>query len=350
MLNKLRISVLGVLLLTLAAGLPKAMARGYISIVGSSTVYPFATVVAEQFGKTTQFKTPKIESTGSGGGLKLFCSGVGVEYPDMTNASRRIKNSEVEHCNKNGVKDIIEIKIGYDGIVLANSKKVKPLQLSRKDIFLALAKEVPSPKGGTSLIPNPNNKWNDINPGLPATKIEVLGPPPTSGTRDAFVELVMEAGAKDFDWIKDLSKSDKLKFKEIAHTMREDGAFVEAGENDNLIVQKLDVNPDAIGIFGFSFLDQNTDRIQGAFIDGVEPTFEAIADGQYPVSRPLYLYVKKAHAGVIPGISEFLHEFTSEKAWGEDGYLADKGMIPMPDEERAAYREDAEKLNTLILK
>ena len=349
MLNKMRITVLGILLLILAAGLPQAEARDYISIVGSSTVYPFATVVAEQFGKTTQFKTPKIESTGSGGGLKLFCSGVGIEYPDMTNASRRIKKSEVEQCNKNGIKDIVEIKIGYDGIILANSKKVKPLQLTRRDIFLALAREVPDPKDVTNLVPNPYSKWNEINPGLPATKIEVLGPPPTSGTRDAFVELVMEAGAEDFDWIKVLGKSDKSKFKQIAHTMREDGAFVEAGENDNLIVQKLDVNPDALGIFGFSFLDQNTDKIQGAFIDGVEPTFEAIADGSYPVSRPLFVYVKKAHAGVIPGINEFLNEFTSEKAWGADGYLADKGMIPMPDEERAAFREDAKKLNTLVL-
>jgi len=326
------------------------MARDYISIVGSSTVYPFATVVAEQFGKTTGFKTPKIESTGSGGGLKLFCSGVGVEYPDMTNASRRIKQSEVELCSKKGVKEIIEIKIGYDGIVLANSKKVKPLTLSRKEIFLALAREVPDPAGGEKLIPNPYKSWKDINPSLPDTKIEVLGPPPTSGTRDAFVELVMEAGAEEFDWIKAIAKTDKNKFKEIAHTMREDGAFVEAGENDNLIVQKLDVNPDAVGIFGFSFLDQNTDKIQGAFIDGVEPTFEAITDGKYPVSRPLYLYVKKAHAGVIPGINEFLNEFTSEKAWGEDGYLADKGMIPMPDEERAAFREDAKQLNTFTLK
>jgi phosphate transport system substrate-binding protein len=350
MLNKKRVSVLGILFLTLAIGLPKAMARDYISIVGSSTVYPFATVVAEQFGKTTQFKTPKIESTGSGGGLKLFCSGVGVEYPDMTNASRRIKQSEVEQCSANGVKDIVEIKIGYDGIVLANSKKVKQLSLSRKEIFLALAKEVPDPKGGQKLLPNPYKTWKEINPSLPGTKIEILGPPPTSGTRDAFVELVMEAGAESFDWIKALAKTDKNKFREIAHTMREDGAFVEAGENDNLIVQKLDVNPDALGIFGFSFLDQNTDKIQGTFIDGVEPAFEAIADGKYPVSRPLYVYVKKAHAGVIPGINEFLNEFTSEKAWGEDGYLADKGMIPMPDEERAAFREDAKKLNTLILK
>jgi len=349
MLNKIRVSVLVILLSILAIGVPQAMARDYISIVGSSTVYPFATVVAEQFGKTTQFKTPKIESTGSGGGLKLFCSGIGVEYPDMTNASRRIKKSEIELCAKNGVKEIVEIKIGYDGIVLANSKKVKPLTLSRKEIFLALAREVPGSEGGKKLIPNPYKSWQDINPSLPGTKIEVLGPPPTSGTRDAFIELVMEAGAEDFDWLKNLAQTDKNKFKEIAHTMREDGAFVETGENDNLIVQKLDVNPDAVGLFGFSFLDQNTDKIQGFFIDGVEPTFEAIAGGRYPISRPLYIYVKKAHAGVIPGINEFLNEFTSEKAWGEDGYLADKGMIPMPDEERAAFREDTKQMNTLIL-
>ena len=349
MFTRKKMTLLLILIFTFGLGLSQAIARDYITIVGSSTVYPFATVVAEQFGKTTKFKTPKIESTGSGGGLKLFCSGVGVEYPDMTNASRRIKKSEVELCNKNGVKDIVEIKIGYDGIVVANSKKVEPFKLTRKEIFLALASRVPDPKGGENLITNPYKNWKEINSSLPDTKIEVLGPPPTSGTRDAFLELVMEEGAKNYDWIKKLAKSDKARFKEVAHTMREDGAFVEAGENDNLIVQKLDVNPDSLGIFGFSFLDQNTDKIQGSFIDGVEPTFEAIADGQYPVSRPLYLYVKKAHAGVIPGMNEFLNEFTSEKAWGEDGYLADKGMIPMPEEEREAFRGYAQKLNTLTL-
>jgi len=336
-------------ILAVGINVSKAEARDYISIVGSSTVYPFATVVAEQFGKTTQFKTPKIESTGSGGGLKLFCAGIGVEHPDITNASRRIKKSEVEKCEANGIKQIVEVKIGYDGIVLANSKKVAPLQLTRKDIFLALAKDVPDPKGGDKLIPNPYKTWKDLNSSLPATKIEVLGPPPTSGTRDAFVELAMEGGCKEFGWIKDMKKSDKKAYKKICHTIREDGAFVEAGENDNLIVQKLDVNPDAVGIFGFSFLDQNTDKIQGSFIDGVEPAFEAIADGQYPVSRPLYFYVKKAHVGTIPGISEYLAEFTSDKAWGADGYLADKGMIPMPDDERTKFHNDAVKLNPLSM-
>lgn len=327
----------------------KAEARDYISIVGSSTVYPFATVVAEQFGKTTGFKTPKIESTGSGGGLKLFCAGIGIEHPDITNASRRIKKSEVEKCNENGVKEIIEIKIGYDGIVLANSKKVAPLKLTRKEIFLSLAKEVPNPDGKENLIPNPYKTWHDINPALPDTKIEVLGPPPTSGTRDAFVELAMEGGAEKFVWLNALRKKDKKKFKSIAHTIREDGAFVEAGENDNLIVQKIEANPDAIGIFGFSFLDQNTDKIQGSYIDGKEPTFEAIADGEYPFSRPLYFYLKKAHVGVIPGIREYLKEFTSEKAWSDEGYLADKGMIPMSKEERAKFREDALNLRPFTM-
>jgi phosphate transport system substrate-binding protein len=336
-------------ILAVSMNASKAEARDYISIVGSSTVYPFATVVAEQFGKTTKFKTPKIESTGSGGGLKLFCAGVGVEHPDVTNASRRIKSSEVEKCNTNGVKEIIEVKIGYDGIVLANSKKVKPLKLTRKDVFMALAKDVPDPKGGEKLVPNPYKTWKDVNSSLPNTKIEVLGPPPTSGTRDAFVELAMEGGCKKFDWIKAMKKKDKKAYKKICHTIREDGAFVEAGENDNLIVQKLDVNPNAIGIFGFSFLDQNTDKVQGSLVDGVEPTFDAIADGEYPVSRPLYFYVKKAHVGTIPGITEYLNEFTSDKAWGSDGYLADKGMIPMPEKERAKFRHDAVKLNPLSM-
>ena len=322
-------------------------ARDYISIVGSSTVYPFATVVAEQFGKTTRYKTPKIESTGSGGGLKLFCAGVGVEHPDITNASRRIKQSEIDKCRNNGVTEIVEVKIGYDGIVLANSKRAKPMKLSRKDIFLALAKEVPDPRGGEKLVANPYRTWKDVNSSLPNKKIEVLGPPPTSGTRDAFVELAMEGGAKKFGWIKAMKKKDKKRYKAIAHTIREDGAYIEAGENDNLIVQKLASNPNAIGIFGFSFLDQNTDKIQGSFVDGMQPTFEAIAAGDYPVSRPLFFYVKKAHIGVIPGMEGYLTEFTSEKAWGPDGYLADKGMIPMPDAERYKYRANVSKLRVL---
>ncbi|NTV15778.1 MAG: PstS family phosphate ABC transporter substrate-binding protein [Desulfobulbaceae bacterium] len=325
-------------------------AREQISIVGSSTVYPFATVVAEQFGRATKFKTPAIESTGSGGGIKLFCGGVGVQYPDIANSSRRIKESEVKICADNGVKEIIEVKIGYDGIVLANSKKAPLLKLTRKDIFLALAKQVPDAKGGDKLVANPYKTWRDVNPALPATAIEVLGPPPTSGTRDAFVELAMEEGANTFGWIKDLKKSDEKGYKRICQSIREDGPYVEAGENDNLIVQKLEVNPKAVGIFGFSFLEQNGDKLQGSQIDGVAPAFEVIAAGKYPVARPLYFYVKKAHVGMISGIKEFLNEFTSEKAWGEDGYLSDKGLIPMPKLERTKFQQDAKELRNLSLK
>jgi phosphate transport system substrate-binding protein len=302
-------------------------------------------VVAEQFGKTTRYKTPKIESTGSGGGLKLFCAGVGVEHPDITNASRRIKASEVERCDKNGVDKVTEVKVGYDGIVLGQSKQAEVKTLSREDIFLALAKEVPNPEGD-GLVANPYETWKDVNPELPANEIEVLGPPPTSGTRDAFVELVMEEACETFPVIDSLEKKQK---KAVCATVREDGAFVEAGENDNLIVQKLDANPGAMGIFGFSFLDQNQDKIQGALIDGVKPTFDNIADGSYPVSRSLYFYAKNAHVGVIPGMKEYLTEFTSEKAWGPDGYLPEKGLIPMPEEEREKYRFDAKHLTPLSL-
>lgn len=339
-----------VMLLGASLGVGQAQAREQISIVGSSTVYPFATVVAEQFGRATNFKTPAIESTGSGGGIKLFCGGVGVQYPDITNSSRRIKDSEVKMCAGNGVKEIIEVKIGYDGIVLANSKKAAALKLSRKDVFLALAKQVPDPKGGEKLVANPYKTWREVNSSLPATAIEVLGPPPTSGTRDAFIELVMDEGAKEFPWLKAMEKSDGKAFKKVAGSMREDGAFVEAGENDNLIVQKLEVNPKAVGIFGFSFLEQNGDKLQGSLVDGVAPTFEAIADGKYPVSRPLFFYVKKAHVGMISGIKEYLNEFTSEKAWGNDGYLSDKGLIPMPKAERAKFQQDAKNLSNLSLK
>lgn len=329
------------------AGMATAQNRDYISIVGSSTVYPFSTVVAERFGKTGKFKTPKVESTGSGGGLKLFCQGLGVSHPDITNSSRRIKASEVELCAKNGVKEIVEVLIGYDGIVIANAKGKDPIKLSRKDIFLALAKEVPSPDGSDKLIANPYTTWKDVNPSLPSTKIEVLGPPPTSGTRDAFVELAMEGGCSAIPSIKALKSSNGDKFKSTCHTIREDGAYVEAGENDNLIVQKLNANPDALGIFGFSFLDQNSDKVQGSWVDGQEPTFDSIADGSYPVSRPLYFYVKKAHVGVIPGIREYLGEFTSERAWGGEGYLTDKGMIPLGDAIRTETASNVRGLKPL---
>jgi phosphate transport system substrate-binding protein len=322
----------------LLAGAAQAQAgRDYIAAVGSSTVYPFSTAVAEQFGKG-KFKTPKVESTGTGGGFKLFCSGVGVQYPDISNASRAIKQSEIDSCRKAGVTDIIEVKIGYDGIVLANSVKGARYKLTRRDIYLALAKQVPDPSSPTTLIANPYRTWKDVNPALPADKIEVLGPPPTSGTRDAFLELVMENGCSSFAWIKALKDVEEGRFKKVCDSIREDGAYVEAGENDNLIVQKLEVNAKALGIFGYSFLEENVSQIQGSAVDGVAPNFDNIASGRYPVSRPLYFYVKKAHLGAVPGLREFVTEFISDRASGGDGYLADKGLIPMAASEAAKVR------------
>jgi phosphate transport system substrate-binding protein len=343
--HKLALAVAATFALTATAYAQSA--RDFISVVGSSTVYPFTTAVAEQFGKANaSFKTPKVESTGTGGGFKLFCGGVGVQHPDVSNASRAIKKSEIESCAKNGVTDIVEINIGFDGIVVAASKKTKPMPLTIKDIWLALAKEVPDPATG-ALVTNNFKTWKDINAALPANKIEVLGPPPTSGTRDAFVELVMDHGCKEFPAIKELEKSDEKKAKKVCQTIREDGVFIEAGENDNLIVQKLVANPNALGIFGYSFLEENLDKIQGQTINGVAPSFETIADGKYPVSRPLFVYVKKAHVGVIPGIKEFVAEFTSEKALGDEGYLGKKGLIPLPTAKRKQVAADANSLKTL---
>ena len=329
----------------LATAVPAA-ARDQITIVGSSTVFPFSTTVAERFGKSTDFKTPIVESTGSGGGLKLFCSGAGLDTPDIANASRRIKASEVALCAENGVAEIVEVKIGFDGIVLANSVDADVIELDLRDIYLALAKDVPTGTDGETQ-PNPYTLWSEINPDLPAVKIEVLGPPPTSGTRDAFAELALEGGCKTFDWIKALKDSDKAAYKALCHTVREDGAYIEAGENDNLIVQKLEANPDAFGVFGYSFLEQNSDLVQGAIVGGVEPEFELIASGDYPIARSLYFYVKKDHVGKVAGIENFLAEFTSEDAWGDEGYLVDKGLIPLAEEERKVWAEQVQALSPL---
>lgn len=334
-----KILLTAVLSLALVAN-AHAAGRDTISVVGSSTVYPFATVVAERFGKKTAFSTPKIESTGSGGGMKLFCNGVGLNTPDITNASRRIKKSEFDLCQKNGVAEIVEVHIGFDGIAVANSTQAEQLQLTRRDLFLALAKQVPNPDGSETVVPNPYRTWQQVNAALPDIEIEVLGPPPTSGTRDAFAELAMEGGCKTFDFIKAMKKANKGMYKDVCHSVREDGLYIEAGENDNLIVQKLDSNPKALGIFGFSFLEQNDDKVQGSIIEGKAAEFETIADGSYPISRPLYFYVKKAHMESIPGINEFLQEFTSEAAMGEDGYLLDKGLIPLSAGERETLRKN----------
>ncbi|HET9475560.1 MAG TPA: substrate-binding domain-containing protein [Steroidobacteraceae bacterium] len=324
-------------------------ARDSINIVGSSTVYPFTTTVAEQFGRQGQFKTPKVESTGTGGGIKLFCNGVGPQFPDIANASRRIKASELQTCAQNGVKEVVEIKVGYDGLVIAQNKSGPQLMLTRKDVYLALAKQVPDPANPTTLIANPYATWKDVNKALPAVKIEALGPPPTSGTRDSFVELYMEMGCRTYAWLDALRSQDEPRFKRACDTVREDGAYVEAGENDNLIVQKLSANPNAVGIFGYSFLEENLDKLKGAVVDGVSPTYDTIASGKFPASRPLFIYVKKAHVNVIRGIPEFLAEYTSDKALGEDGYLADKGLVPPTKSEIGKIRADAKALKGLKL-
>ncbi|NCF78858.1 MAG: phosphate ABC transporter substrate-binding protein [Alphaproteobacteria bacterium] len=330
-----------------------AQARDQIEIVGSSTVFPFATAVAEQCGRTSKFKTPVVESTGSGGGLKLFCAGIGLEHPDITNASRRIKGKEFKNCQAKGI-DITEIVVGFDGIVLANAKGAPQLNLTGQQIYLATAKMVPNPdkpcqSNWCEPVKNPYMKWSDIDASLPDVKIEILGPPPTSGTRDAFQELAMSEGANKFPHMKKLKKADKSMWKKLTRTVREDGAWIDAGENDNLMVQKLSANPKAVGVFGFSFLDQNSDRLKGAIVEGIEPNFENIADGKYGISRSLYFYIKQAHVGTVPGISEYVAEFTSEKAFGEDGYLVDKGLIPLPASERQKYRNDGKNLTKLSM-
>ncbi|WP_417461816.1 substrate-binding domain-containing protein [Kordiimonas sp.] len=334
----------------------QAQSRDQIRIVGSSTVFPFSTAVAEEFGRTSTFKTPIVESTGSGGGLKLFCSGIGTNHPDITNASRRIKQSEVDLCAKNGVTNVVEVKIGFDGIVLAADKSAPDMTISLRELYLALAAKVPAPgtEGGAgNMIDNPYKTWADVNASLPNRPIVVLGPPPTSGTRDAFNELAIEAGCKTFEGMKALKSSDGNAYKAYCRGIREDGAYVEAGENDNLIVQKLQANNEAIGVFGFSFLDQNADAIKaypvGEGADAVEPTFEAISEGSYSISRSLYFYVKKAHVDVVPGIREYLGEFTSDKAWGDFGYLTDRGLIPLSEEERQKFADDAAALTNLSL-
>lgn len=329
---------------SIAAVSTPAMARDTINIVGSSTVYPFATVVAERFGRNTDFPTPKLESTGSGGGLKLFCEGVGTQHPDITNASRRMKKSEFDNCQANGVQEITEVRIGADGIVIANSNNAEKLDLSLEQVFLALAKDVPNPDGGDELVANPYQQWSEIDSSLPDMDISVMGPPPTSGTRDAFVEIAMEGGCKQYDFIKKMEKS---QMKSVCHSMREDGPFVEAGENDNLIVQRLAQDPDTLGIFGYSFLMENEGQIQASTINGVEPTPESIAAEEYPVARSLFFYIKKAHVGVVPGIQEYVAEFTSEGTWGDNGYLVDVGLIPNPRDQRMKTAKAVKELKPM---
>ena len=318
---------------------------GEVRVVGSSTVYPFSTKVAQEFKNITGYNVV-VEATGSGGGHKLFCGGTGPGTPDVTNSSRRQKKSEFELCQSNGVTDIIEVKIGYDGIVVANSLDAPVMDMSMKDIYLAFAKNIPASETDCTMQPNPHEQWSEINPDLPATTIEAYGPPPTSGTRDAFVEIAMEGGAKEIDCLAELAETDVDAFEVAAHTLREDGHWIDSGENDNALVQTLVNTPTALGVFGYSFLDQNIDKIKGAKIGGVEPEFENIASGQYEVSRSLYFYLKKDNIGETPGLKAYALEFTSDQAVGEGGYLEEIGLVPLPDPERAKVRADVEALKT----
>jgi phosphate transport system substrate-binding protein len=316
----------------------KPKKRAHIHMVGSSTLYPFSATIAETFGRDTEFKTPVVEATGTGGGFKLFCSGVGYRYPDFSNASRRIEKSELGKCQENGVKDVVEIKIGYDGIVLANSTLGRKYNLTKKQIFLALAARVPHPKTH-QLVENPYKKWSEIDPTLPNINIAIYGPPTTSGTRDAFVELVMEDVCTKMPEFLSAFFDKKTRQKKC-HVIRSDGHFIEAGENDNLIVQKLKNDVDALGIFGFSFLEENHGVIQAATIDAVLPTFDSIVSGHYSVSRPLFIYFKKQHLDLVAGMREFIEEIISKNTIGNDGYLLQKGLIPLTDFEMKKVRDD----------
>ena len=319
--------------------------RDQIRIVGSSTVYPFTTAVAEQFGRSGGGKTPVVESTGTGGGFKLFCAGVGPTHPDLTNASRAMRKSEFEDCQKNGVKDVVEIKVGIDGLTIAHSKGGPALKLTMAQVFLALAERVPGPDG--ALVANPHKSWSDIDKSLPNVRIEVLGPPPTSGTRDSFHELFMEVGALSIPALADLRKKDAKAFETAWKSIRKDGAYVEAGENDNVIVQKLEANKNAFGIFGFSFLEENMNKLVGVPIDGVTPDYDTISSGKYKGSRPLFVYVKKQHVGVIPGIDKFVAEYVSPKAMSKDGYLARKGLVALPKAEADKIAATAKSMTAL---
>lgn len=326
------------------SGIAQAQGRDTINIVGSSTVYPFTTVVAERFGKASGMKTPKVESTGTGGGMKLFCAGMALETPDFTNASRRMKKSEQEQCAANGVKDVVEMPVGYDGLTVAHAKGNAPMSLTREQIYLALAKQVPAKNGEEKLIDNPHKTWKDIDKSLPDVKIEVIGPPPSSGTRDSFVELVIEHSCKEYAWLGNLEKIDKDDYAKKCKSIREDGAFIEAGENDNLIVQKLSANKNAFGVFGYSFLEENLDKVQAVAIEGVKPDADTVASGDYKISRAMFVYMKKGHVGSVPGMHEFAKEYMSDKSMGEEGYLVEKGLIPLEKDKADKARADVESL------
>ncbi len=304
----------------------------------SSTVFPFTTRVAENFARNTGGAMPRVEALGTGGGIQAFCRGTGAQTPDVANASRRMKPSEYDMCVSNGVTEIIELKIGFDGLVIATARNGADVNFEGDDLYLALAKDVP---GGDGFVANPNTRWDQVRAGLPSSRILVYGPPPTSGTRDSWLELGMAPAAMANPALAALSASDKSAFETRAHTLREDQVWVDAGENDNAIVQTLTRTPGAFGVFGYSFLEQNSESVKAASVNGVYPSLETISSGAYPISRSMYIYIKKAHIGVTPGLDQFIAEFVSDAASGPGGYLQDRGLVPLPAAELAAQREIA---------
>jgi phosphate transport system substrate-binding protein len=320
-----------------------AQARDQMRVVGSSTVYPFAKAVAERVAQANpKLKAPIIESTGTGGGFKLFCAGIGERFPDLSNASRRIKASEAKQCAANGVTSVTEIQIGVDGLALATAKGTPIGSLTQRDVYMAIAK---APFGK----PNKAKTWKDVNPKLPAIAIRVYGPPPTSGTRDSLHELMLIPGCNTDKSMADLKKTDESRYAAICTGIREDGAYVEAGENDNLIVQKLAANPNTLGFFGYSFLEENLSKLKGVSINGVRPTYDSIATFQYPGARPMFIYVKNAHVNAVPAIRAFMTEFTKETTIGPKGYLKQVGLVASPTAVRASSRQAASNLTPLNL-
>lgn len=314
--------------------------RDAIWAAGSSTVFPFTSRVAENFQRTSGGAAPRVESLGTGGGIQAFCGGVGPSTPDIANASRPMKASEFDRCVENGVTDIIEIQIGYDGIVVATARNGGDFDFRIQDLYLGLAKEIPGADG--QFAANPNTLWNQVNPALPDQRIQVYGPPTTSGTRDAFLELGMASGAEAVPAAAAIKASDEDRFEALAHTIREDNVWIDAGENDNAMVQTLTRTPGSLGVFGYSFLEQNLATVKGAAINGVAPSFETISNGSYPLARSLFIYVKKAHIGVTPGLNEFMQEFLSEGSAASGGYLQDRGLVPLTPEALAAERAKVE--------
>lgn len=361
-----------VLALAFSAG-ADAQSRDSIRIVGSSTVFPFTTAASENYGSTSGFRTPVVESTGTGGGMNLFCAGVGLRHPDITGASRRMLPSEFELCRRNGVTAITEIPIGFDGIVVTRAAGTPAVDFERKELYLALAATIPMPVDSAgepvfsasgqmlsgrdfndvaayscdAFIPNPHRRWSDVSNDLPSDRIEVIGPPPTSGTRDSWIELAIQPGARQIECLDALRGSDRNRFEEVSSRLREDGPWIDGGENDNVIVQTVSNSGTAFGVFGYSYLEQNTDRLTPATIEGVEPEYDDISEGVYPIARSMYVYVKNQHVAAVPGIAEWVEELTSEDAFGPFGYLADRGLVALPESRRSAVRERARALTPI---